>query len=153
MSKVLVFSADSAEQAENLGLVMEFGGHHCTAVRSLQEALAVVQNDHFDLVVAHLQLNHVVVEGIAKILKGASPGITVMVLSKPSVIATAADEVLALPCTPEALFGGVERAIKRSSAVKKTNGRARRRPSQPRNTENSGSDTNPAPPWDNSANC
>ena len=153
MSKILVFTTDSPEQANHLGLMLEFAGHQCTPVRSLQEALAVVQNDQFDLVVAHLQLNHFVVESIAKILKGASPGISLMILSEQPGIASTADEVLALPCTPKALFGGVERAIHRSAAVKRTNETARRILRQPPIPENSNSDMNPAAPWDFSVNC
>ena len=117
MAKILVFSGDSSAESDALGLVMEFGGHRCTSAHSLEGVLTSLQQDSFDLVVLNLELNDGVLKGIVKLLKEACPRIAVIILSERGDIATEADEVLAIPCTPEQLFHRIQRSLEKSAGL------------------------------------
>jgi hypothetical protein len=100
---------DVAER-EILGLIVEFRGHTCAGTGSLQEAAGMLRKGFFDLVIAERgalapcpQLVHE--------LKNGYPELAFVVLAASGEKSEAGDETVALPCSPEKLISGIDRAL------------------------------------------
>ncbi len=124
MSKILLVGNNPAER-EVRALVMEFGGHRCKTVASLKEAMKLLREESFDLAVTDFKPNGSSPAQVVKILKGAFPEVPLMVLSESGkTVVKEADEVLAIPCSPENLLQHIDQILNRSAIP------ARRRPSR-----------------------
>lgn len=124
MSKILLVGNDPAKR-EVRALVMEFGGHRCKTAASLKEAMKLLREESFDLAVADFKPNGSSPLQIVKILKGLFPEVPLMILSESGdTVVKGADEVLAIPCSPENLLQHIKQMLSRSAIP------ARRRPAR-----------------------
>ncbi len=124
MPKILLVGNDPAE-VEVRALVMEFGGHRCKTAASHKEAIKLLREESFDLVVTDFKPNGSSPAQIVKNLQGAFPEVPLMVLSESgNTVVKGADEVLAIPCSPEHLLQRIERMLSQSAIP------ARRRPAR-----------------------
>ena len=115
MAKILLVGDDPAER-EVLGLVIEFGGHHCTVAVSLEEAVQLLKREAFNLVVTDVQLDRRSSKQIVKALKAASAEVAVMVLTgSGDTDVKEADTIVAFPCPPVKLLQRIEHALRKSS--------------------------------------
>ena len=115
MPKILLVGNDPAER-EVRALVIEFGGHRCKTAASQKEAVKLLREESFDLVVTDFKPNGRSPAQIVKSLKGAFPEVPLMALSESGdTVIKGADEVLAIPCSPEHLLQRIERMLSRSA--------------------------------------
>lgn len=108
MGKILVVSDDFA-QMQARALLMEFAGHQCEAAGSLDEAMELLRESSFDVVVTDGKLGDKGVAEIVRSLKGASPGIIIIALNEETGTTADADAVLPIPSSYEELFECIER--------------------------------------------
>jgi len=108
MAKILVAGDDPGEMRAR-ALVMEFAGHQCATAASLQEAVKLLGESFFDLVVTDCKLGGNSGAEIVSNLKCAAPETAVMALAENSETAGGADAVLTVPCSPEEFFQCIER--------------------------------------------
>ncbi len=124
MAKILVVGDDPAEQ-EVLGLVIEFGGHCCKVAVSQKDAVNLLKRESFDLLIADFKLDWRRSRRIVKGFKSCSAEIAVMILTKSGdTAAHEADEVMAMPCSPDNLLQRIEQVLR------KAGGHRGERPSQ-----------------------
>jgi DNA-binding NtrC family response regulator len=81
MATILVVGNDRMEN-DTLALVLEFGGHLCETALYLQEAMKLLRERDFDLVLitSHLQWHNA--KGIADTLGRDFPGLSVIILDE-----------------------------------------------------------------------
>ena len=124
MPKILLVGNDPTAR-DVRALVIEFGGHRCKTAASLKEAMKLLRGESFDLAVTHFKPNGSSPAQIVKSLKGAFPEVPLMVLSESGdTVVKGADEVLAIPCSPENLLQRIERMLSQPAIP------ARRRPAR-----------------------
>jgi len=114
MAKILVVGDDPAEQ-EVLGLVIEFGGHCCKVAVSQKEAVNLLKRESFDLLITDFKLDWRRSRRIVKGFKSCSAEITVMILTEnDDTAAHEADEVMAMPCSPDKLLQRIEQVLQKT---------------------------------------
>jgi tetratricopeptide (TPR) repeat protein len=97
MAKVLILGSGSTERA-GLALFMEFVGHQCSQAKSLQEAARLLAKEPHDLVLADAAATDAESGQIVRMLKAASPDVTVMMLAEEASPAVM-DDVITSPLT------------------------------------------------------
>ena len=102
-------------EREVRALVIEFGGHRCKIAASQKEAVKLLREESFNLVVTDFKPNGRSPAQLVKSLKGTFPEVPLMALSESGdTVINGADEVLAIPCSPEHLLQRIERMLSRS---------------------------------------
>ena len=119
MATILLVGDDPPER-EVLGLVFEFGGHRCRTAVSVKEAVMLLQQESFDLVVTDVKTavkrDRSSSTQIAKELKAASAEVAVMILTESGDTAVkGADAIVAIPCSPQLLLQRIEQVLKTSA--------------------------------------
>lgn len=113
MARILVFSKD-AREANTRALLFEFAGHRCETATCLDEAMELLCEDSFDLLITEAGLAYHDGNRIVKKMKTASPGLAVMILSKKGgIIPEDADDLLTVPCSAERLLRRIEDLLER----------------------------------------
>lgn len=110
MARILVVGSDPADR-EVLAFIAELRGHTCATAGSLQEGVNLLQKGLFDLAVTELTLDGASPAEIVNLLKRVSPDMAVIALAEKGETAAPADDVLAVPCSPEELTRRIERVL------------------------------------------
>ena len=95
MAKILVVGSDPTERSVH-ALVVEFAGHECALASSVEEALEILNQGPFDLVVADCKRGGSAGDVVRR-LKAASPDAAVLVLTESVDTVAETDAVLAGP--------------------------------------------------------
>ena len=98
MARILILGKPSSER-EGLALFMEFVGHECSSADSLQDALRLLAEDSFHLVLADPAVGDATSEQMLQSLKGAASSAMVMILAEESASATGTEAVITSPLT------------------------------------------------------
>jgi Tetratricopeptide repeat len=98
MARVLMLGTRS-EERDGLALFMELVGHQCKPADSLQDAVRLLAEDSFDLVLTDTSVGETTPEQIIKSLKDVAPNTNVMILAEEATSATGMDAVITSPLT------------------------------------------------------
>ena len=98
MARVLIVAEKSTER-DSLVLVLEFAGHECSATDSLPQAMDLIKQEKYGLVLADSPRESGEAPQLVRILKSLSPGTAVMVLSDDAV-PTRSDKAVTNPYSP-----------------------------------------------------
>jgi len=98
MARILILGKPSSER-EGLALFMELVGHECKSTDSLQDALRLLGEDSFNLVLADPSLDDATSGQILQSLKGVAPSVIVMILAEEASPSAGIDAVITSPLT------------------------------------------------------
>jgi len=98
MARVLIIGKHSKER-DGLALVLEFAGHQCSATDSLPQAINLIKQEKYEMVLADSSMETGDAPQLVRKLKSLSPGTKVMVLSD-DADPTGADEAITNPYSP-----------------------------------------------------
>ena len=107
LTRILVVQSDPVGM-KAVALLMELRGYQCEMAGSLQEAVELLRESSFDLVVMDCNLGGKGVAEIVRSLKGASPGTKLILFNEEMEAAVDADRVLPIPISFEELFECIE---------------------------------------------
>ena len=117
MRNILVIAAVSTER-QGRAFAIEMAGYDCATAASLPEAVRLLRNSSFDLVVTEPVLEGFELGQIVKSLKKACPNVVVMVIYHPADTNTVlhADISVAIPCSPEKFQSSIRRALSKKGS-------------------------------------
>jgi tetratricopeptide (TPR) repeat protein len=98
MGQILILGNRSAERS-GLALFMEFVGHRCTEADSLSDAVKLLGENGYDLVLADAAVGDADSEKIIEGLKTAAPKVSVIILADEGAASVGMDEVITSPLT------------------------------------------------------
>ncbi len=96
-------------------MVIDLGGHSCKMAGSLQEALNLLWDHPFDLVIVEFKLDGSNWDQTVKTVRNVSPEVPVMILTKSSDVTRETDKVLVNARSPDELLQHIKHALGRKS--------------------------------------
>jgi CheY-like chemotaxis protein len=97
MARILVLG-NRAQERQGLALFMEFAGHQCAETGALQDAVKMIGKEKYDLVLSDAKVAENDADQITSALRGASPNVSVLVMTE-EVDSASADDVITTPLT------------------------------------------------------